>query len=347
MRGGSTIMHVRTLTLATLAVAACGSLGGIAVADPLKFRVADVYPVGHTVPNSTIKVFMEDMKKRLGDRVQFEYYPSEQLGKGKDLLSLTQNGVVDIGLVVPSYVSDKMPLSAVSELPGAYKTSCEGTHALHQMVTKGTLEKSEFGPNKVHVLITHSFAPFQAFSTKPYQAMKSFEGQKLRTLGLVTDLTIKRLGAVPIRISAPEINEAMSRGTIDGGLMGIATVVSYDLTRYLKSATYGESFGGTIVTYAMSDANWKKLPTDVKDAMTAAGEVATRSGCEFADAAVESEYAKLKTAGVSVVTLSPEDRKAFDERMSDIGREWAETLDKRGKPGSAVLSELRQVLKTN
>jgi TRAP-type C4-dicarboxylate transport system substrate-binding protein len=340
-------MLVRTFPLVAVAIAAFGSFHGPASAESLKFRVADVYPVGHTVPNSTIKVFMEDMKKRLGDRVEFEYYSSEQLGKGKDLLSLTQNGVVDIGLIVPSYVSDKMPLSAVSELPGAYKTSCEGTRTLHQMVTQGILEKNEFGPNKVHVLITHSFAPFQAFSTKPYQSLKSLEGQKLRTLGLVTDLTIKRLGAVPIRISAPEINEAMSRGTIDGGLMGIATVVSYDLTRYLKAATYGESFGGTIVTYAISDANWKKLPPDVKDAMTAAGETATRSGCEFADAAVESEYAKLKAAGVAVVQLSPEDRKTFDERMADIGREWADTLDKRGKPGSAVLSELRQVLKTN
>jgi len=317
----------------------------ITLAETIKLRVADVYPVGHTVPNSTIKVFMDEVKSQLGDQVQFEYYPAEQLGKGKDLLALTQSGVVDIGLVVPSYISDKMPLSAVSELPGGYKSSCDGTVALHHMATEDVLRKNEFEPNNIRVLITHSFAPFQAFSAKPYQSLKSFEGQKLRTLGLVTDMTIKQLGAVPIRISAPEISEAMSRGTIDGGLMGIATVVSYDLTRYLKSATYGDSFGGTIVTYAISENNWKKLSPNVQAAMIAAGEKATRNGCKFADDAVESEYAKLKQAGVSVVSFSPEDRKTFESRTSAIGKEWAESLDKRGKAGTPTLSEFQELLK--
>lgn len=39
------------------------------------------------------------------------------MGKAKDLLSLTQSGVLDIGYVGPSYVSDKLPLFSVGELP--------------------------------------------------------------------------------------------------------------------------------------------------------------------------------------------------------------------------------------
>jgi hypothetical protein len=39
------------------------------------------------------------------------------LGKAKDLLALTQAGVIDIAYVAPGFVSDKMPLSVVAELP--------------------------------------------------------------------------------------------------------------------------------------------------------------------------------------------------------------------------------------
>ena len=319
-----------------------------AASQPVKMRVADVYPVAHTVPTTTIRVFMDEVKKRLGEKIEFEYYPAEQIGKGKDLLNLTRSGVVDIGLIVPSYISDKLPLSAVAELPGAYSSSCQGTLATHRLtVGEGALARNEFGPNGVRVLITHTFAPFQAVSSRPVENLKGFEGQKLRTLGLVTDLTIKKMGAVPIRISAPEINEAMGRGTIDGGLMGIATVASYDLGRYLKAVTQGENFGGALVTYAISDANWRKLAPEVQAALTEAGEIATRNGREQADKALDAQYEKLRAAKVPILRFSAEDRKLFDAATADVGREWAETLDRRGRPASEVLKAFRTATPTN
>jgi TRAP-type C4-dicarboxylate transport system substrate-binding protein len=327
-----------------LAATALGLIASQASAEPVKLRVADVYPTTHPVSNTTIKVFMDDVKQRLGDQIEFEYYPAEQLGKGKDLLALTQQGVVDIGLVVPSYVSDKLPLSAVSELPGAYATSCEGTEAMLELVTNGVLAEQEFKPNGVRILIAHTFAPFQAFSSKPFDTIASLQGQKLRTLGAVTDMTIESLGAVPIRISAPEINEAMSRGTIDGGLMGVATVLSYDLVPYVKSAVYGTSFGGAFVSYAISDANWAKLSPEVQQAMTEAGKAASMNGCQKADEAVDQQFDKLREANVQVVELSGDDATKFSESTTDIGRNWADGLDGRGKPGTEVLDAFRAAL---
>lgn len=327
-----------------LAATALGLVASQASAQTLKLRVADVYPTTHPVSNTTIKVFIEDVKKRLGDQVEFEYYPAEQLGKGKDLLALTQQGVVDIGLVVPSYVSDKLPLSAVSELPGAYATSCEGTEAMMHLATEGALAEQEFSPNGVRILIAHTFAPFQAFSSKPFDTLTSLNGQKLRTLGAVTDMTIESLGAVPIRISAPEINEAMSRGTIDGGLMGVATVLSYDLVPYVKSAVYGTSFGGAFVSYAISETNWAKLTPEVQEALTEAGKAASLNGCQKADAAVDEQFEKLRAANVQVVELSEEDAAKFGESTTDIGIKWAEALDGRGKPGTEVYEAFRAAL---
>lgn len=335
-------MSIRTSVW--LAATALGLVAGQASAETVKFRVADVYPTTHPVSNTTVKVFMEDLKQRLGDKIEFEYYPAEQMGKGKDLLALTQQGVVDIGLVVPSYVSDKLPLSAVSELPGAYATSCEGTRAMMQLATEGVLAEQEFSPNGVRILIAHTFAPFQAFSAKPFDTLASLNGQKLRTLGAVTDMTIESLGAVPIRISAPEINEAMGRGTIDGGLMGVATVLSYDLIPYVKSAIYGTSFGGAFVSYAISEANWAKLSPEIQQAMTEAGVAASINGCEKADAAVNQQFDKLRAANVNIVELSGEDAAKFRESTTDIGRKWAEGLDGRGKPGTAVFDAFNAVL---
>ena len=39
-----------------------------------------------------VRLFVEEVKKATNRAVDFEYYPAEQLGKAKDLLTLTQIG---------------------------------------------------------------------------------------------------------------------------------------------------------------------------------------------------------------------------------------------------------------
>ncbi len=336
---------VKQMTLAA-AVAAGLAAAGNASAQKVTLRVADVYPVGHPVAESTAKVFMEQARKATNGAVDFQYYPAEQLGKGKDLLTLTQSGVVDIGLVVPSYVSDKMPLSAVSELPGGFASSCEGTMALWRLSREGVLAKSEFAPNGVRVLIAHAFAPFQMVTTKNFDGLKSLEGQKMRSLGAVMDSTIRKLKGTPIRIPAPEINESMSRGTIDGGMMGYPTVLSYDLARIVKFGTVGANFGGAIVTYTISENKWRSLGADAQKALLAAGEAATKNGCEHADRAVGPSAEKLKAAGVKLAQLSADDDRTLKAVLASVGDEWAADLDKRGKPGTEVLRAFRAAVQS-
>ena len=117
--------RVAGIALSALAMA---SLGAVAQAQT-KLRVGDSLPLNHFFAEQATKVWMAEVTKKSGGAVQFEYFPAEQLGKAKDMLALTQSGVIDIGYVVPTYVQDKMPLTAVAELPGTFRSSCEGTMA--------------------------------------------------------------------------------------------------------------------------------------------------------------------------------------------------------------------------
>ena len=83
-------------------------------AQALELKVADSFPAGHYLVRLLLKPWMDDVTKRTNGAVTFTYYPNQQIGKAADLLRLTQSGVVDIGYIAPSYVSDKMPLSEVA-----------------------------------------------------------------------------------------------------------------------------------------------------------------------------------------------------------------------------------------
>jgi len=120
--------------------------------------------------------------------------------------------------------------------------------------------------------------------------------------------------------------------------------MSYDLQSFVKFGTKGGNFGSFVAAYVVSDAVWKKLPKDVQKIMTDAGEAATANMCKVIDANIVTMQDKLAAAGVKYHTLTPEERKPFDLSSNEVAAEWADGLDKRGKPGSQILKEFQAAL---
>ena len=78
------------------------------------------------------------------------------------MAQLTVEGVADISYIVPSYSSDKYPLTAVAELPGIFDTECQGSLAFYKISHNGgILETKEFGPNQLRPLVTIALPAYQ------------------------------------------------------------------------------------------------------------------------------------------------------------------------------------------
>lgn len=334
------------LTGSTTALVAAALWCGVASAQTT-LRVADSFPTGHYIPESQTKPWMEKLKEMTGGKVAFQYFPAEQLGKAKDLLSLTQTGVVDIGYVAPSFVGDKLPLAAVAELPEAFSTSCEGTMAFWNIAKPGgMLDKLEFAPNGVRALFVLVLSPYQLYMAKDNIAsLDVAKGKKIRTSGGAKELAVRALGATPVQIPTPDVREAVSRGTVDGMLFPHSSIPPYDLTKQVKYATVGENFGSFIVTYMISLNKWNALPAEVRKAMDEAGEWATKAGCKATDEREASDIEKLKAGGVTFVKLSEADHKQLAEKLTGVSLDWAKNLDSRGKKGTDVLKAFQAGLK--
>jgi TRAP-type C4-dicarboxylate transport system substrate-binding protein len=329
---------------AAVALSMTGSLAD-SPAQALELKVADSFPAGHYLVRLMLKPWMDEVTKRTGGAVTFSYYPNQQIGKAADMLRLTQSGVVDIGYIGPSYVSDKMPLSEVAQLPEAFHTSCAGTLAYWKSAREGVLAKQEYAPNKIRLLIEVVLPPYQIFTVKQkIETPKDVQGLKLRTTGGAQDLTLRALEAVPVRMSAPDAYESLSRGTMDGLLFPMESVSSYGLDKLVKHATEGVSFGSFIVAYSINQKVWDGLPADVKQAMDEASEAIEPSVCAEVDKEQVDSRQKLEQSGVSFEPLPPETRAQMKEKLKVVGKEWANALDGRGKPASAALGEFDALL---
>lgn len=308
-------------------------------------RYGDHLPPNHFLTEPMVRHWLNAVTKNTHGAVQFEYYPGEQLGKAKDLLALTLSGVADVALIAASYTSDKLPLTAVAELPGGPEKSCDATSAFHRVATgDGLLAAKEYGPLGYRAISVVVLPPQQIFSRRELKSAKMLDGMKLTTAGGAKEIMLRKLNAVPIRMGAPEIYESLSRGTIDGGILGTASILSYNLPGAAKYVTQGENFGSTVVIIGMSEARWKQLPQSVQKVMTEAGEATGRNMCGVLDRDTNADYEKLAQRGAAAVRFSAPDRQDIAVKAASVQAEWAESLDKRGKPGTEILKAFHDSL---
>lgn len=313
--------------------------GSPTLAQTTNLRLADTFPASHYIADKITKWFMQTATERSNGAVKFEYYPAEQLGKAKDMLTLVSNGVADIAYVAPSFVTDKLPLSGVAELPLGFTTSCQGTRAFYSLANEGgVIAQRELAPNNVRLLFTIVLPPYQVFVRgRDLKSISDVKGLKIRTSGKAKELAVRALGAVPIQIATPDVYQALSRGTIDGMLFPYSSIYSYDLQDLTKSATQGANFGSFVVMYVISERKWRTLSPTAQETLRSVGREATERGCEISQAQERDDQERLRVKGISEIAVGNADKTAVDNEMSGIGRLWAKELDDRGKPGTLVL----------
>ena len=289
---------------------------------------------------------MELVTKTTNGQVTFQHYPAEQLGKAKDMAQLTVAGVADVSYIVPSYSSEKYPLTAVAELPEYFETECQDGWPSTRSRTMAGSGTREFGPNQLRPLVTIALPAYQIqlATSRVVKTAKDLEGLKIRTTGGAMDLMMRAIGGVPVRMAAPEIYESLTRGTLDGLIFSYQSSVSYDFGKILKSGTEGLNFGTAIFTYSIGETKFKSLPENVRRALVEAGEQTTREGCKRFEDGEKTAAEKIKSQGMKVIEFGPEDRKVFDAAFKNVAEDWVKDIDKRGKPGTEVFRAFTEAL---
>lgn len=336
-------MMSKRLTLVAAALLASTSLA--TAQDKLKLRVADAFPTSHVISVDGAKFWMDRVSALLGDKVAFEYYPAQQLGKAPDFLRLLQSGVVDVAYVAPGYVTDKMPLSDVAMLPGMFKDVCAGSKAYWTLATTGILSTAEYKANNIVPLFASVLPPYQIVANHhEINSLADLKGLKIRTSGGSSDLTVQALGAVPVKLTGPETREGLDRGTIDANLGPHSSLKSYDIFPLVKYGTVGAPLGSFVVTYSMQRRKFDALAPEVRAALEQAGHEANAHLCKALEDENTAAINEMKQLGSKFYTISAADLASFAPEAAKIATDWAKGIDARNKPGSQALAEFRQAL---
>lgn len=322
-----------------------GAFGSTAVAqDKIVLRVADSFAPTHYVSKQLAVPWMNRVQELTKGKVEFKYFPSEQLAKSKDLLDAARNRIADITYVAPLYISDRLPLSGVVALPGIPGSAREKTDAYGKIVGD-LLADAEFKREGVVPLLAVTVAGYEIGMTGPrIESMDDLRGKKIRSSGGLQEQSVKALGGAATQIAAPELYAALERKTVDGTITPLASMTPYGLHEVVKSMTVNANLGTFPITYVVNATVWNGLPADVREAMRAAAVEVSATFGSYVDAETTRAADDLKKRGLDLYELPTAVSQEFAKRAEPIGSEWAKRLDGRGLPASDVLKSWRSAL---
>lgn len=226
----------------------------------IKLTASNYLPPTHAF-TPLMEEWTKEINKRSNGRVEITYFPGGALLTAPKTADGLQQGLADIGLSHIGYTPGRFPVTEALDLPMGYPSSWVGT-----MVAQDYLAK--FKPKEWQVikpLVIHAGTTAGLnMAKKAVRKLEDLKGLTMRGAGEVAD-ALTALGAVPRDMPMADVYEALSKGTIDGLLVGVETLKAFKLADVCKYSTFAWQVGNMYTFYiAMNQEKWDKLPADIQ-----------------------------------------------------------------------------------
>jgi TRAP-type C4-dicarboxylate transport system substrate-binding protein len=306
----------------------------------IELTYGSTYAPDHTF-SLVDKRWIEKIEKETGGRVKIKPYWAGTLLSSREGVDEVVKGVVNIGLVHPSYARSGYHIHKAS-----YYFYYGADQQLGRKVFLETLKRIpeiEKEYQGLKVLAWTSGVDYQLLSRKPITKIEDVKGMRVKITAELAQV-FKVLGAEGVVVPMTETYEQMQKGILDAALIsyeGLKTFKLAEVGKYLVILDFYRTHGGSRV---MNLDTWNRLPDDIKKVFEAnidwwgletdkEFEKAHKEGIEFG-----------KRLGVQFIKLSNEDMEKFYAPLRQIAKQKAEELDKMGLPGTKILNEAQRLI---
>ncbi|MFC4670445.1 TRAP transporter substrate-binding protein DctP [Seohaeicola nanhaiensis] len=206
---------------AAVAAVATPALVGKALAQgEVTWRVQAHWPKASSSFTDSLGVIATKLEERTEGAFKLELLGAGEFAKGPDIYNVVRKGVVPMGTISPSYISDQAQAATfVYGIPGTLRQAWEMEHAMKNLGVEA-LVNEDLNPDGVH-LMCEKVLPTEMVLSKKIESAADFKGLKIRSSGAMLDY-LAAAGAAPQFVPGSELYQALSSGVIDGAHWGAA-----------------------------------------------------------------------------------------------------------------------------
>jgi TRAP-type C4-dicarboxylate transport system substrate-binding protein len=289
-------------------------------------RVSSYITPGYDDLYPGLLAFNDALDQRLGAGV-VDFFDSGSLLNAEQLVPGMLRGVTDVGIQTSSYVSTSFPILGAAELPFVNDGFEQLRRALAPESPLENLMNEHLRPQGIMNLGAMPCTLQWLFTVdRPVEKPEDLHGLRIRTAGHVEGQTIKALGGSPVSMSSGELYEALERGTIDGMVSYLGTVVSRGLEDVLGYAMQAHFGGYSVDAYA--NTRWyADTSPEVQEALLEAGRVYAEIGTEKQLEVYEDSYLPgVEESGLEIIRYDEAQVDRFRDATAGVVDWWRSTV---------------------
>lgn len=314
--------------------------------ETFTLKAATYFPNTSTMSTEVMIPWMEAITERTDGRVQFEYYPGEQIGKAADLFNLTKDGVTDLAISSIAYTPDLFPISnALSGLPNLSETMRQGTMAYNDLLKESNeLLETEYSKNNIRPLFGHVSPTFEIWSVDhELRVPDDFKGLKMRTPGGVLTEYYAYIGATTVSLPNSEAYEALEKGLVSAYSSYSLGVKSIGLQEILEHAVFPH-IGTAVQPLVINEKKWQALPEDIQQIiMEVSAEIMESASVSYENLTQEFNQ-EFEENGGKIAELTEEELNQWNAVNEEFTKQWLEKHKSDGHPYEEVLTLYKEKL---
>jgi TRAP-type C4-dicarboxylate transport system substrate-binding protein len=295
---------MKTLTKLTMAAALLAGITTVAPAADRDLTFAIGLPPIHSW-SKTYTYVGDNIEKRSGGALSAETHYGSLLNLKQSLTGL-RDGIADSAMLVPGYHPAELPqTNLIVDLAMLGQNAIVLSAAVSEyMFTCAECLAGAEDNGSVFVAMTAN-APYMLQTTEPLITVESLKGKKIRSFSAF-GRWVEYMGGIKMSLSANDIYDALSRGTLDANLHPATELYNLnfkDVAKYITNLPLGIYNGNQ---YNFNIKTWRELSAEQRRLMLDMfAEGAAMTTVEFQTFNDEILTTKAAEDGIQVIEPSP------------------------------------------
>jgi TRAP-type C4-dicarboxylate transport system substrate-binding protein len=311
-------------------------------AQDVTLRLSHWVPPTIAPASMGIQPWAEAVMEASEGRIQIDIFPAQQLGRAPDHYDMAKDGIVDLSYVNPGYTAGRFPIYAATELPFMVSDSVEGAMAIHEWYMEYGAEQEM---SDVKVCFVHPHAPGALHTQEAVTHPDGVAGKNVRPAHATMARFVSLLGGGPVQVPAPEVREALSKGTAEAVTFPWGSMYDFNLTEEVP-VHLDMPFYISAQVLVMNKASYEGLSDENKavidDHCTPEWTGRVAQGWEDDDMAAKERL--MADDSQTFNTPSEDEVQAWRDAAAPLIDEWKAAVTEKGGDADAILEAYKAAL---
>jgi tripartite ATP-independent transporter DctP family solute receptor len=306
---------LRRAGAAGIMLGAAPAIIGRARAAAITLRLSSSLPNDQQFANG--RVYCDHLIKQiaasgLGERIEIEFFPDNQLGQEIDVINSVKLGVIDLMVSGSSISANLVPLVGALDLGYLFDSFAQQTKAFDAGAAKPVEDALLKGAGIRIIAWAYNFGSRSVLSKKPITGPQDLAGRKIRTLPnpVITEC-LRLMGAAATPLAFGEIYTALQAGVLDGLEHDPPTILASRFYETSKHYALTQHIFSPLAIY-FSDVTFQRMAPPLRDGLL---EAARKAALDTRVHGLKAEQDALDVLKEKGVLINECDKDAFRKRV--------------------------------